>query len=222
MKNYSVIIVSILYLALAGIAPNLFVLAQAGVSSMHFLTIYVLFPSIGLTALLSVTAWKMDCRLLVRLAVNGVIAGLLATIGLEAVREVGFHLGTMPGDLPKLMGVLMLDQFSSGPDIWSNLAGWGYHFWNGAAFGIIFSLLIGQPKLWQGLIFGIIVGIGFMASPVVIALGIGRFGLEFKDGYQFALTVTLAHAAYGILLALILKKSSKGDKGLFNLIKSAK
>lgn len=220
MKKYDVIIVSILYLALAGIAPNLFAMAQAGISSMHFLTVYVLLPSIAAIVLLTLTAWKMSCRVPVKLAINGIIAGFLATIGLEVVREAGFHLGAMPGDLPKLMGVLMLDQFSAGPDIWSNFAGWGYHFWNGAAFGIIFSLLLGQPKLWQGLIFGILVGIGFMASPVAVALGIGRFGIEFKDGNQFALTVTLAHVAYGILLALILRKSNKGDKGLFNWIQS--
>lgn len=219
MKKYGVLIISALYLLLAGVAPNLFPIAQAGASSMHFMAVYLLLPSIALIALLSFMAWRMSCRLPVKLVLNGVVAGLLATIGLEAVREVGFHLGAMPGDLPKLMGVLILDQFSSGPDVWSNLAGWGYHFWNGAAFGIIFSVLLGQPKLWHGLIYGLLIGIGFMVSPVVIALGIGRFGLEFKDGYQFAVTATLAHAAFGVILSIILKKANKGYKGMISLIR---
>lgn len=220
MKKYSVIFVYLLLLLLAGIGPNLFVIAQAGIASMHFLGIYILLPSVGVTFLLLGVTRKTGIHLPVKLAFNGLAAGLLATVGLEIVREAGFQLGTMPGDLPKLMGVLLLDQFSSGPDIWSNLAGWAYHFWNGAAFGMIFSLILGQPKIWQGLVFGILIGIVFMISPVVIALGIERFGLQFKDGYQFAATVTLAHAAYGVLLAAILKRTNKANKGMIDLVKS--
>ena len=90
---------------------------------------------------------------------------LFQQLHLEIFRESGFRLGTIPGDLPRLMGVLMLNQFASGPDMWSDLAGWVYHFWNGAMFGLIFSLLFGQGKLWQGLLFGLLIGIGFMISP---------------------------------------------------------
>lgn len=209
MKTINSIIVTVIFLLLAGIAPNLFVMAQAGIASMHFLAIYVLVPSVALTFLTIIIARKIGCNLPAKLATNGIVAGIFATIALEIIREIGFRLGWMPGDLPKLMGVLIMDQFSSGPDTWSNLAGWAYHFWNGAAFGIILSLLVGQPKLWHGLIYGTIIGIVFMISPVVIALGIGKFGLEFKEGYQFAVTATLAHVAFGAALAIILRARNK-------------
>ncbi len=126
----------------------------------------------------------------------------------------------MPGDLPRLMGVVMLNQFASGPDSLSDLAGWSYHFWNGAAFGIIFSLFIGKPKIWYGAIYGFLIGVGFMVTPVVKSLGIGLFGFEFKDGFQFALTVTIAHIAFGSLLAIVLIRLNRNLPPLISLMKS--
>jgi len=43
-----------------------------------------------------------------------------------------------------------------------------------------------------------LLGFGFMFSPVVSALGVGFMGLEFSKG--FPLTVTFAHAAFGLAL----------------------
>ena len=54
----------------------------------------------------------------------------------------------MPGDLPKLIGIKVLGRMvMQGPDLSSNLAGWGFHFWNGAMFGIIYVLLVGGSLL---------------------------------------------------------------------------
>jgi hypothetical protein len=207
-------------LLIAGIAPNLFVIAQAGMASFHNLVLDVLLPSIVVLVVILGIAHFLYYRAIVNLTVNGILAGLIATIGLELFREAGFRLGTMPGDLPRLMGVVMLDQFASGPDIWSDMAGWAYHFWNGAAFGIIFSLMMGKPQIWQGAIYGFLIGLGFMVTPVVKSLGIGLFGLEFKNGYEFAVTVSIAHVAFGILLAALLARWNKNHSSLLNFIKS--
>jgi hypothetical protein len=85
-----------------------------------------------------------------------------------------------------------------------------FSFWNDASFGLIFSLLLGQSKLWQGLLYGLLIGLGFMISPVVKSLGIGLFGKDFKDGYQFLLTGTIAHAAFGLTLSFLLIMWNKG------------
>ncbi len=150
------LIISLILLALAGVSPNLFPAAQAGMDSFPSLLSKFLFPSAALIIVVIIIAKILKYKDISRLAVNGIFAGILATIALEIFREAGFRLGTMPGDLPRLMGVLMLNQFASGPDIWSDLAGWAYHFWNGAMFGLIFSLLLGQSKLWHGIIIWII------------------------------------------------------------------
>jgi hypothetical protein len=123
---------------------------------------------------------------------------VLATVPLEAVRFVGFHFDYMPGNLPRLMGVLLLDRFAEGPSTASDIAGWAYHFWNGTSFGIIYAVLLGTRRRWLGALYGLLIGIGFMVSPVVKSLGVGYFGLQFSFG--FPVTVTLAHL--GSVLAL--------------------
>jgi Ca2+/Na+ antiporter len=204
------LLITFILLALAAISPNLFVAAQAGIATFSSLAIEFLVPSFALILLVIVISKLLKYTDIFRLAVNGILAGIISTVALEIFRELGFRFGMMPGDLPRLMGVILLNQFSSGPDIWSDLAGWSYHAWNGAAFGLIFSLVLGQSKIWQGFLYGLLIGIGFMISPVVKSLGIGLFGINFKDGYQFALTVTIAHAAFGLALSFLLMKWNKG------------
>jgi hypothetical protein len=219
MKILVKVLITVVLLMLAGISPNLFVAAQAGLASFHFLIVWILLPSIVVMALLIVFLRTSKYAEIARLSISGLAGGIIATIGLEIIRELSFRMGDMPGDLPKLMGVIMLNQFASGPDIWSNLAGWAYHFWNGASFGLIFSLLVGQTKIWQGLLYGVLIGIVFMITPVVKSLGIGLFGIEFKDGYQFATTVIISHAVFGLVLSFLLKKWNAGMPSIWTGIK---
>ena len=202
-------------LVLSAIASNLFVIAQAGLAPLSSLAIQFLLPSVLLILLTIIFSKVIQYDDIFHLAINGIFAGLIATVSLEIFRESGFRLGTMPGELPRLMGVLLLNRFAEGPDIWSDIAGWAYHFWNGASFGIIFSLIFGKSKEWYGLLCGVLIGIGFMVSPVVKSLGIGLFGHEYKRGFEFATTVTLAHMAYGVVLAFILKKMNRGRPNIW-------
>lgn len=212
------IMLSILVLLAAGISPNLFVISQAGIADLSSLAVSFLIPSIILIILITAAAyfWKLkDLSIQIR---NGFFAGILGTIGLEVIRETGFHLGGMPGDLPKLMGILLLNQFAAGPDTLSNIAGWSYHFWNGAAFGIIYSIIFGRGNKWLGIVYGVLIGVGFMMSPVVVALGAGHFGVDF--GWGFPLTVTLAHIAFGFILGWLIFKWNDGMLSIFSSMKS--
>ena len=208
------ILLSFVVLLAAGISPNLFVAAQAGYANLSNLAVYLLIPSIiilGIIYGLSIRGELKEINFQIR---NGIIAGLIGTIGLEIFREIGFQLGGMPGEMPKLLGVLFLDRFALGPNFLSNVAGYAYHFWNGAAFGIIYSILLGRGNIVLGILYGILVGIGFMVSPVAIALGVGYFGLDF--GWGFPLTVTLAHISFGSLLGWIIFRINKNSLSLFN------
>ncbi len=100
----------------------------------------------------------------------------------------------------------------------SNIAGWSYHFWNGAAFGIIYSIIFGQGRKWLGTLYGILIGIGFMMSPVVVALGVGHFGVDF--GWGFPLTVTTAHIVFGSILGWLIFKWNYGQVSIFSSMKS--
>ena len=194
MKRMMTILV---LLAAASVSPLIFPLAESGHSTMDVLAKFVLLPAIMLIAVIWGFLYRRNDPL-ARHAAVGLAAGAVATIGLEAVRLPGFWLGFMPGNLPRLMGVLLLNQFAKGPTLASDIAGWAYHFWNGASFGLIYVLLFGTCRRWAGAVYGVLLGVGFMLSPVDSALGVGFLGLGFSKG--FPVTVTLAHAAFGTTL----------------------
>jgi len=105
---------------------------------------------------------------------------------------------------------MILDRFALGPSTWSNVAGFAYHFWNGAAFGMIFLAVTGGRSIVLATAYGLAVGVGFLVSPVVESLGVGLFGRDF--GWQFAATVLSAHAAFGATLGWLLGRSSFHDR----------
>jgi hypothetical protein len=187
----------VVLLGAASVSPLIFPLAESGRSTMDTLAKLSLLPSIALIGIVWGFLYHRDDPLARPVAV-GLAAGAVATIALEAVRLPGFWLGFMPGNLPRLMGVLLLNQFATGPTLASDIAGWAYHFWNGASFGLIYVLVFGTCRRCAGAIYGVLLGFGFMLSPVVSALGVGFLGLEFSKG--FPVTVTLAHAAFGGVL----------------------
>jgi hypothetical protein len=189
-------------LLLASAGPLIFPAAQAGYSTMPVLASGALLPSIGGLALLVVLLQRSH-RVISKAILLGAGAGVIATVPLEVVRLIGFHCGYMPGNLPRLMGVLLLNRFAEGPTFVSDIVGWTYHFWNGASFGILFVAVFGSRR-WIAPIYGMVIGIGFMLSPVVASLGVGFFGLEFSRG--FPVTVLAAHLAFGGALGLLARR----------------
>lgn len=194
MKRTMTIVV---LLAAASVSPLIFPIAESGRSTMDVLAKLALLPAAALLLITIGVLYRVDDSL-ARTGVAGLAAGTVATLALEAVRLPGFWLGFMPGNLPRLMGVLLLNRFAAGPSLSSDVAGWAYHFWNGASFGLIYVLVFGTCRRWVATVFGVLLGFGFMFSPVVSALGVGFLGLEFSKG--FPVTVTLAHAAFGLAL----------------------
>lgn len=185
----------------------LFAIAQGG---------YASFPDLvkgwGVAGALAVVVAAVAARIaagprLLRAVAVGAVAGIVGTGGLELVREIGFRqFHSMPGDIAMLMGVLLTNRIMDGPDTTSNLAGWADHVWNGAMFGVIFAVLVGGfPRLRRGVAvlagigYGLLLGTGFLLSPVPVAIGAGRFGADF--GPRFAVTVYLAHALFGAITA---------------------
>lgn len=208
------IVLTLLALAAASVSPNLFVVSQAGYAKLSVLAVDVLFPSLAILGLVLIFAWRMGYDTLRKQIMVGIVGGFLATAGLEVVRETGFRLGGMPGEMPMLLGVNLLDRFMMGPNLWSNIAGWSYHFWNGAAFGIIYCLLFGRRVWWFGILYALLIATVFMASPAVVALGVGRFGVDF--GIGFPVTVYAAHIVFGSILGYYISRKGLGFTNLIN------
>jgi len=191
------IFTSLLVLASAGVSPNIFVAAQAGIADMKVMGLWLLLPAIAVLLTTFLFAQASGYVRLVNRVLAGAAAGIVATVGLEAVRMYSFHHGGMPGDLPRLMGVLLTDQFMMGPSLFSDFMGYAYHYWNGVSFGIIFAVFVGRKTVFWGIAYGVIIGTVFLMSPPVDALGIGFMG---KDMPTMPLTVYIAHLAYGGIL----------------------
>lgn len=196
------LILTAVVLTVAAVGPSIFPAAQAGLAKMSTLAGDFLLPSLGLLFIALLAGKALGESGFVNRVIAGIVSGILATVALELVRETGFRLGFMPGSLPKLLGVLITDRFLEGPSLYSNLAGWAYHFWNGASFGMVYAVIFGKTRWWYATIYGVFIGIVFMVSPSVTALGIGYLGLQFSWG--FPITVTLAHVAFGTALGLLL------------------
>jgi hypothetical protein len=173
---------------------------------MSVLGAVVLLPSLVLLAAAAIIARARGHHVLVRRVLVGAAAGIAATVGLEIVRIVSFRLGGMPGDLPRLMGVLLTDRFMVGPSTLSDVLGWAYHFWNGAVFGLIFAVLLGRRPVSWFVGYGVLIGAGFLASPVVTSMGIGAFGLGMPS---MPVSVVLAHVVYGWALGVLYLRWSR-------------
>lgn len=195
-------IVRAFILLLAAVGPLAFPAAQLGYASLHDLALLAVLPSVVALA----TSWLFARRSrpdIAGIISRGSLAGAVATLALEAIRYSGFRLGFMPGNLPQLMGVLLLDRFALGPSTWSDMAGFVYHFWNGAAFGVMLLAIAPRPSTALATAYGVAIGLGFLVSPVVQSLGVGLFGREF--GWHFAATVLSAHVAFGGTLGILLE-----------------
>lgn len=200
-------------LAAAGVSPNLFWVAEAGYAGLNFMALRALVPAAGVLVFIGgLAAVRGDRRLLRRLLIGGA-AGLAAWGGLESVRVIGFHLGGMPGSMPKLLGVLLLNRIMVGPSAASNAAGWAYHAWNGVCFGITFALLFGRKPVWWAVAYALVIGGIFLISPAVHALGVGFFALDMPG---MIATVFLAHAVYGLILGLLTRRWMREDGWLLS------
>lgn len=197
------LVLALLALLAAGVSPILFPAAQAGLAKLSDLARWLLLPSVGLLVTVIAVTWARGHRALGRRMLAGLAAGAVATLGLEAVRLTGFHLGGMPGDMPKLLGVLLTDRFMLGPSTLSNIAGYAYHFWNGATFGLVFAVVFGRRPLRWAVAYALLIGSGFLASPAVEAMGVGFFAARMP---AMIVTVYVAHLVWGPALWLLLRR----------------
>jgi hypothetical protein len=215
------LILTALALAPAAIGPNILVVALTpGMPEMPLLTKWALLPSLVLLALVWVIAKSLGMTRLTNRIETGVWVGAATTAVLDVIRLTGFQMGLMPGNMPRMFGVLIFDQMAEGPSTLSDFVGAFYHFWVSACFGLTFALLVGKFRWWGGLIWGLIIELGMMTTPpMVIAMDTGYFGL--KQGYGLLTVSLLAHIAYGIALGLLLERYVRHPGSIFKLLGEA-
>jgi hypothetical protein len=218
------IVLTALALIPAAVGVNVLVVALTpGMPSMNVLTRYVLLPSIALLIVVWITAYRLGLERLTNRIWTGVWVGAVSTGALDVIRLTGFTLGWLPGNNPRMFGVLILDQMAVGPSELSDFIGELYHYWVGATFGLTYALLAGKTRWWGGLIWGgFFVELGMMTTPpMVIAMAVGYFGLEYGRGWEVLATSVPAHIAFGTVLGLLLERYIRHKGWIWPLMKEA-
>lgn len=223
--SWGEVILTGLALVPAAVGPNVLVVALTpGMPGMPTLIRWALIPSIFLLILVWLLALFLDYKRLQNRISTGVWVGASATAALDVFRLTSFSLGLLPGNMPRMFGVLILDTMALGPTPFSDLVGSLYHYWVSACFGLTYALICGRTRWWGGLIWGLIIEVGMMTTPpMVIAMDTGYFGLKLGQGIFNGVFIgsLIPHISYGIALGLLLERFLKHNGSVFGLIRQA-
>lgn len=138
-----------------------------------------------------------------RRLVVGIIAGIVSTIVLDAVRQNGVLNGWLPKDVPMEFGKMVTGSSSFVPIY---IAGLLVHFLNGIDFGICYTLFFGKQKnYWMAALVGtlwlLFIELGMMTGPPMAKM-VGLFGVNWAWPQLFLLTL-VAHIFCGITLGIV-------------------
>lgn len=208
-------------LACAGVGPNILVVALTpGMPDMPILGKWALIPSLLVLIGVWAAAYLMGLKRLTNRIWAGIWIGAAATAALDMIRLTGFSMGLMPGNLPRMFGVLLLDRMALGPSSFSDLVGSIYHYWVGASFGLTYTLICGRTRWWGAVFWGLIIELGMMITPpMVIAMDTGYFGL--KWGYGILATSVPAHIAFGAVMGVLFERYVQHKGSLITLLQQA-
>jgi len=156
-------------------------------------------PSLLVIYALAAYARKINARMLTSGLWVGIWAGLAASLVYDGVRYlVGLtHLFGYNGFVP----ILMFGSWITGHPTTSTaakIAGWTYHYWNGATFGVIYTLAVGRRSWWWGVAYGILME--------CCMLGLFPFFLRVTSKVDFVALSMIGHVAYGAVLGMLAQK----------------
>ena len=158
---------------------------------------------------------------LTRRIVVGFGMGAVATIALDAIRQMGVIHAWLPGDTPVMFGKVA----TGSPSFlvhWP--AGLLVHVLNGADFGLFYAFVwgkrasYGSAVLWATA-WALIVEIGMMTGPPMGPM-VGLFGYNYAWPQLFILTL-VAHVFFGVTLGLLVQHFLRDEDrgGLFSFLR---
>jgi hypothetical protein len=221
--SFGELTLTVVALVPAAVGPNVLVVALTpGMPGMPVLVRWTLIPSIVLLAVVWTIAKALRYDMLANRIWVGLWVGAAATAALDVFRLTSFLLGLLPGNMPRMFGVLILDTMATGPTPLSDVIGQLYHYWVSACFGLTYALIMGRTRWWGGLIWGLIIEIGMMTTPpMVIAMDTGYFGLKAGHGLFNGVFIgsLIPHISYGVVLGLLLERYVRHQGTIFSLVR---
>jgi hypothetical protein len=133
----------------------------------------------------------------------GLAAGAIATIGLDWIRQMGVLEGWLPGDTPTMFGKMITGSNSFAKYYW---VGQFAHFFNGADFGLVFTLVFGRfttrkKTVLVAIFWLLLMELGMMLGPPMGPM-VGLFGINYMWPQLFLLTFA-AHIVHGTILGFL-------------------
>jgi hypothetical protein len=182
-----------------------------GLCPMRTFAMFVFGPAtLGLLAAALYDRQRGDGRLW-RGVVIGLVGGLLAAVAYDAfrfpfvfARQWGIASVVPPLDLFKVFprfGAMILGQpvEQGSYHLLTKVVGWGYHFSNGATFGVMYVALIGSPTrrrwAWAALM-ALALELGMLLTPYPRVFNI-------PVTMRFVMVTAAAHAIFGVGLGLV-------------------
>lgn len=189
---------------------------MAMMQQIHSFTVVYVWAAVvpALLVLLGITVYahRRYPRLFNRI-VWGLVAGLVATVGLELIRLPGVLGGAFPGDMPAMFGQMISGQQGAT----ALLAGYSYHFLNGATFALMYTLLFGKARWYWGVAWGLFFEFGMMISPPVL-MAAGAFGVRGFWPELFVVTFA-AHVIFGAIFGLLAERKVSHRGGIFSTLR---
>ncbi|KEQ55946.1 hypothetical protein AAA799E16_00593 [Marine Group I thaumarchaeote SCGC AAA799-E16] len=230
------LVLTVIVIVLSGASAGLLIFGPLEIISYTLYRDVAIIPSVIAIFAIGILARAKFPALSSRLFV-GMAAGTIATFALEAIRIPGYMFAkwipmdsmiSLPGllltrtisSLSEVKQVIMqsgvpMNLYHAPVDIF--LVGGLWHFWNGATFGIVYSLIVGKGRWWYGMIWAFVIEIGMMLAPYLIVMK-GPFGIEHMDGYNLFAITLVAHLLFGAMLGIIVQRWNKQGKSIKDLM----
>src|SRR6185369_10169079 len=187
-----------------------------GVCPMQLFTVAIFLPAMMALGALAILDWRRGDGQLGRAVLIGAAAGLLAAVAYDLFRlpfvfakEWGIAAIVPPMKLFKVFprfGAMILGQpiEQESYSLAAALLGWGYHFSNGAAFGVMYVAMVGDARRSWGwavlMAAGLELGMLFTPYPQVFSIAVTA---------RFVLVTMAAHAIFGVELGLAARRLAR-------------
>jgi len=190
------------YYQAESLGPKVIITAHA------FARLYI--PLVYLPAIALLIGIALYCRRrypdVYRRIIVGFGCGAIATIALDALRQMGVINGWLPGDTPAMFGKMATG--SSNFSVYYPV-GLLVHYLDGADFGLFYVFVWGKRKSFRASVFWAViwllfVELGMMTLPPMGPM-VGLFGVRYMWPQLFLLSL-VAHVAFGIALGLLVRQ----------------
>lgn len=134
--------------------------------------------------------------------INGILAGLAATVVLSVLMIIKAKMGMMP-DVNVI--AMLAKTMGGGPAI-----GWLAHFMIGVViYGVIYSAVFSKLPLTSSAARGAALGVAgwlLMMIAVMPMMGAGFFGLGLASGIMVPIVTLVLHLIYGVVLGTVYRR----------------